>query len=206
MDDSCRRPTPGGGPGTLSIVDSRTGRRYEIPISAHGTIHGTDLKQITAGGDGVGLRVYDNGYMNITACKSAISFIDGDAGILRYRGFPIEHLAEHSSFLEVSYLVVYGHLPTESQLHRWEEAVMRHSALPLAVEEVINALPHDAHPMGTLLAGLAALSTCHPEQNPALAGNSIYSSKEVWFAVTGIRWIVVGCLAFVCINHAFFLF
>ena len=141
------------------------------------------MKQITAGGDGVGLRVYDNGYMNITACKSTISYIDGGAGILRYRGYPIEQLAEHSTFLEVSYLVIYGHLPTRSQQARWEEAVMRHSALPVAVEEVINALPHDAHPMGTVLAGLAALSTCHPEQNPALAGNSIYSSKEVGLRV-----------------------
>ena len=137
------------------------------------------MKKITAGGDGVGLRVFDNGYVNTTACNSSISYIDGDKGILRYRGYPIEELAERSSFLEVAYLVVYGHLPSTEQLTRWEEAVMRHSALPTAVENVIAALPHDAHPMGTMLAGMAALSTCHPEQNPALAGQNIYKSKEV---------------------------
>ena len=122
-----RRPAPGGGPGTLTVVDNRTGTRYELPISEHGTIKGTDLKQIAAGGDGAGLRTYDNGYVNTTACRSSISYIDGDAGVLRYRGLPIEQLAERSSFLEVSYLVVYGHLPGGDQLARWEEAVMRHS-------------------------------------------------------------------------------
>lgn len=121
------RPAPGGGLGSLTVIDNRTGKRYELPISEHGTIKGTDLKAITAGGDGVGLRTYDNGYVNTTACRSAVSYIDGDRGILRYRGIPIEQLAEHSSFLEVSYLVVYGHLPGADQLERWEEAVMRHS-------------------------------------------------------------------------------
>eukprot|EP00887_Chlorella_sp_A99_P004780 scaffold4.g4780.t1 len=241
------RPVPGGGPGTLTAVDNRTGRSYEIPIDDHGTIKATDLKQIKAGGDGVGLRPYDNGYVNTTACRSAVSYIDGDKGILRYRGYPIEQLAEQSSFLEArpaalagrgrggaaargglglalrgardqarsarprrprradsspracwapaptpcllapcpprppqtAYLIVYGNLPTAQQLARWEEAVMRHSALPVAVEATIAALPHDAHPMGTILTGLCALSTCHPEQNPAYVGQHIYKSKEV---------------------------
>ncbi|PSC76850.1 citrate synthase [Micractinium conductrix] len=173
------RPTPGGGPGTLTVVDNRTGKSYQVAISDHGTIKAADLKQIVAGGDGVGLRTYDNGYVNTTACKSAISYIDGDAGILRYRGYPIEQLAERSNFLEVSYLVVYGSLPTGGQMQRWTEAVMRHSALPVAVEQTIAALPHDAHPMGTILTGLCALSTLHPEQNPALAGQNIYNSREV---------------------------
>jgi citrate synthase len=173
------RPTPGGGPGTLTVVDNRTGRHYEVAISDHGTIKATDLKKITAGGDGVGLRTYDNGYVNTTACHSRVSYIDGDRGILRYRGYPIEQLAEQSNFLEVSYLVVYGSLPNTSQLQRWTEAVMRHSALPVSVEATIAALPHDAHPMGTILTGLCALSTLHPEQNPALAGQNIYQSKEV---------------------------
>lgn len=179
MTPLCCRPAPGGGSGTLSITDSRTNKRYDIPINDHGNIKGTDLKAIVAGGDGVGLRTYDNGYVNTVACRSSISYIDGDRGILRYRGYPIEQLAEKSSFLEVSYLVLYGHLPTASQLSRWEEAVMRHSALPVALEEVIAALPHDAHPMGIILTGLAALSACHPEQNPALAGQNIYKSKQV---------------------------
>lgn len=177
--ESAVRPTPGGGAGTLTVIDNRTGKKYEISVSDHGTIKATDLKQITAGGDGVGLRTFDNGYVNTSACKSRVSYIDGDRGVLRYRGYPIEQLAERSSFLEVSYLVVYGSLPTPDQSRRWSEAVMRHSALPVAVEQTIAALPHDAHPMGTILTGLCALSTLHPEQNPALAGQNIYQSKEV---------------------------
>lgn len=163
----------------LTVTDSRTGKRYEIPINDHGTIKATDLKAIKAGGDNVGLRPYDNGYVNTTACRSSVSYIDGDKGILRYRGYPIEQLAEQSSFLETAYLVVYGSLPTKPQLARWEEAVMRHSALPVAVENTIAALPHDAHPMGTILTGLCALSTLHPEQNPALVGQHVYQSREV---------------------------
>lgn len=182
--DECRsnkseRPSPGGGGGVLHIKDGRTGKQYDVSISEHGTIQGTALKQIRAGGDGVGLRTFDNGYVNTTACKSSVSYIDGEAGILRYRGYPIEQLAERSNLLEVSYLVIYGHLPGAEQLRHWEEAVMRHSALPIAVEDAIEALPHDAHPMGVLLTGLAALSTCHPEQNPALSGQHVYKSKDV---------------------------
>ncbi|KAL6780171.1 Citrate synthase 2, peroxisomal [Auxenochlorella protothecoides] len=177
--DQTGRPAVAGGPGSLTVVDNRTGRRYEIPISDHGTILATDLKKITAGGDGVGLRPFDNGYLNVTACKSAVSYIDGDRGVLRYRGYPIEQLAERSTFLETAHLVVYGKLPTAPEAARWEEAVMRHSALPVAVEAALAALPHDAHPMGVLLTGLAALSTCHPEQNPALAGQAIYASRDV---------------------------
>lgn len=118
-------------------------------------------------------------YTNTSAVKSSISYIDGEKGILRYRGYPIEELAERSSFLEVSYLLMYGELPSSAKLDTWTEAVMRHSALPADVQKAIDALPHDAHPMGTILTGLCALSTFHPEQNPAVAGQSIYESAEV---------------------------
>ena len=154
------------------------GQTYVIPISDFGTIKASDLSKIRVGDSGP-LRTYDNGYVNTTACKSKVSYIDGEKGILRYRGYPIEELAEKSSFLEVSYLVIYGHLPGKEQMDKWREAVMRHSALPSSVEEAIKALPHDAHPMGVLLTGLSALSTCHPEQNPALAGQNVYKSKEM---------------------------
>lgn len=177
--DPKERPAPGGGPGSLSVVDNRTGKKYDIPISDHGTIKGTDLKKITAGGDGVGIRPYDNGYVNTTAVKSKISFIDGDKGVLRYRGYPIEQLAERSNFLEVAYLLLYGDLPSAKELARFEEAVGRHSAVPATVEQAINSLPHDAHFMGSILVGINALSTCHPEQNPALAGQEVYKSKEI---------------------------
>jgi citrate synthase len=173
------RATPLGGPGTLSVTDERTGKTYKLQLDDHGHLKANDLKQITAGGDGVGLRTYDPGLFNTATVKSTISYIDGDKGILRYRGYPIEQLAEKSSFLEVAYLLVYGHLPLPKELARWEEAVMRHSAVPVTVENVVSALPHDSHFMGILLAEISALSTCHPEQNPALAGQDVYKDKEI---------------------------
>lgn len=118
-------------------------------------------------------------YTNTAAVISRVSYIDGDKGILRYRGYPIEELAEQSSFLEVAYLVLYGDLPSRPQLASFQEAVARHTAVPEAVEECIHALPHDAHPMACILTGLTALSGCHPEQNPALAGQNVYHSKEI---------------------------
>eukprot|EP00803_Ostreobium_quekettii_P000859 evm.model.scf_2011.4 EVM.evm.TU.scf_2011.4 scf_2011:21701-29483(+) len=169
---------PGSKEGRLTIVDERTGKRYSITISEGGTIKASDLKQIKYTTGDVGLRTYDPGYVNTSAVKSTISYIDGEKGILRYRGYPIEELAERSSFLEVAYLLMYGYLPSQPQLASWEEAVMRHSALPGPVHDAVAALPHDAHPMGVILTGLCALSTCHPEQNPALAGQAIYDSKE----------------------------
>jgi len=116
--------------------------------------------------------------MNTAPVISRICYIDGAKGILRYRGYPIEELAEKSSFMEVAYLLLYGALPAKKQLENWNEAVMRHTALPVAVRAVIDALPHDAHPMGTIITGINALSTFHPEQNPAFAGQAIYKSKD----------------------------
>ena len=117
--------------------------------------------------------------MNTAPVVSSISFIDGEKGILRYRGYPIEQLAEKSSFVEVAYLLMYGELPAQEEFDRWNEAVMRHTALPASVRATIDALPHDAHPMGTILTGMCALSTFHPEQNPAMSGQSIYQNRNV---------------------------
>lgn len=173
------RPTPGGGAGTLTVKDSRTGKEYVVPVDEHGSVKATDFKKITAGGDGVGIRLYDPGYMNTAPCKSAISYIDGDKGILRYRGYPIEQLAEHSTYPETAYLLLYGDLPTATQLAEWEEVLLRYSALPAGLVQSLEALPHDAHPMGVLVTGLAALGAFHPEANPAIAGNSVYNSMDV---------------------------
>jgi citrate synthase len=177
--DEETRASPGGGAGSITIIDNRTGKKYDLKVSEGGTIRATDLKQITAGGDGVGLRTYDPGYVNTAACISRISYIDGDKGILRYRGYPIEELAAKSTYTEVSYLLQYGELPSRPELARWDEALRRHSALPVFVENAVAALPHDAHFMGTILTAINALSTGHPEQNPALAGQDIYKSKEI---------------------------
>lgn len=172
------RPAPGGGKGTLTVIDHRTGKKYTIEVTEGGTIPAAALKQITAGGDGVGLRTYDPGYTNTSAVISHISFIDGDKGILRYRGYPIEELVE-ATYLESAYLVLYGNLPNRQELTGFTESVMMHSGVPRAVEDVITAMPHDTHPMAIILTGLCALSGCHPEQNPALAGQNVYKSREV---------------------------
>lgn len=174
-----RRPASSGGKGTLKVQDSRTGRSYEFEISEGGTVKATDLKKITAGGDGFGLRLYDPGYLNTAPVRSSISYIDGDKGILRYRGYPIEELAEKSSFLEVAYLLLYGNLPTKPLLSDWEGAVAQHSAVPEGVLNIISAFPHDAHPMGMLVGSICALSSFHNDANPALKGQDLYNSKAV---------------------------
>jgi citrate synthase len=162
----------------LIVLDNRTGKKYTLEVSEGGTINAQALKQIKAGGDGVGLRTYDPGYTNTSAVISRISYIDGDKGILRYRGYPIEELAQSSTFEETAYLVLFGSLPTQPQLGQFGDVLMRHSALPDAVIGAMDALPHDAHPMGVLLTGIAALSTCHPEANPAIAGQGVYKTRE----------------------------
>ena len=173
-----KKPVFGGGKGTLAVTDSRTAKTYQIEINQNGAIKATDFKNIKAGGDGAGVKVFDPGYVNTAACKSAISYIDGDKGILRYRGYPIEELAENSTYLESAYLLMYGSLPSKTQLHQWERAVMQHSALPQSVIDAVNSLPHDAHPMGVLLTGINALSLQHPEANPAISGQNVYNGRD----------------------------
>jgi len=147
------RPSPGGGPGSLTVIDNRTGKRYQIPIELGGYVRANAFGKITAAGDGNGLKLFDPGYTNTAPCKSRISFIDGEAGILRYRGYKIEELAEKSAYLETSFALIYGDLPNEKQLSEWSTTIMRHSALPVPVIAALEALPHDAHPMGVILAG-----------------------------------------------------
>ncbi|KAH9794173.1 hypothetical protein WN944_011326 [Citrus x changshan-huyou] len=172
-------PPPGNLKGSLTVVDERTGKRYQIPVSQEGTVKATDFKKITTGKNDKGLKLYDPGYLNTAPVRSSICYIDGDEGILRYRGYPIEELAESSSFLEVAYLLMYGNLPSESQLTDWEFAVSQHSAVPQGILDIIQAMPHDAHPMGVLVSAMSALSIFHPDANPALKGQDIYKSKQV---------------------------
>jgi citrate synthase len=146
---------------TLTIRDNRTGRDYEIPIS-DGTIRAADLKQITVDGE-PGLATYDPGFVNTASCRSAITYIDGDAGILEYRGYPIEQLAESSSFLEVSYLLLNGELPTSEQLEQWTHEVTMHTFLHENIKTFMEGFRYDAHPMGMTMAAVAALSTFYPD-------------------------------------------
>ena len=147
---------------TLTITDNRTGQSYEVPIE-DGTIRATELRNIKVNESDFGLMTYDPAFMNTASCRSAITFIDGDEGILEYRGYPIEQLAEKSSYLEVAYLLVHGDLPTADQLHKWEHEITIHTFVHENVKEFIQGFRYDAHPMGMLLASVGALSTFYPE-------------------------------------------
>jgi citrate synthase len=147
---------------TLTITDNRTGRTYEVPV-AEGTIKATDLRQIKVSDDDFGLMTYDPAFMNTAACRSAITFIDGDKGILRYRGYPIEQLAERASFLEVAWLLMEGELPTRDQLDHWGETVKYHTYVHTNITKFLEGFRYDAHPMGMLLGAVGALSTFYPD-------------------------------------------
>ncbi|KAB1209728.1 Citrate synthase, glyoxysomal [Morella rubra] len=172
-------PPPGNLRGSLTIIDERTGKNYQVSVSEEGTVKATDLKKITTGKNDKGLKLYDPGYLNTAPVRSSICYIDGDEGILRYRGYPIEELAESSTFLEVAYLLLYGNLPSQIQLSDWEFAISQHSAIPQGVLDIIHAMPHDAHPMGVLVSAMSALSVFHPDANPALRGQDLFRSKQV---------------------------
>ncbi len=145
---------------TLTIIDNRTGKKYEVPIR-NGAIKATDLFQIKVAEDD-GLVSYDPGFMNTASCQSKITYIDGDKGILRYRGYPIEQLAEKSNYLETAYLILHGELPTQSQLADWTHHVTYHSIIHENIKELIDGFHYDAHPMGILVSTVAALSTFYP--------------------------------------------
>jgi citrate synthase len=149
---------------TLSVTDNRTGKTYEIPIEDN-TIRATELRKIKTHDDDFGLMTYDPAYMATASCRSDITFIDGDKGILEYRGYPIEQLAEKSTYLEVAYLLVNGELPTQQQLDAWTHDITIHTFVHENVKEFMQGFRYDAHPMGMLLASVGALSTFYPEAN-----------------------------------------
>ena len=152
----------GSGRDSLTVTDNRTGQTYELEIT-DGTIRAADLKQISA--DGLGLATYDPGFVNTASCRSAVTYIDGDAGILEYRGYPIEQLAEHSTFLEVAYLLLNGELPTEAELEQWVHDITIHTFLHENVKQLMQGFRYDAHPMGMLMSSVSALSTFYPDAN-----------------------------------------
>jgi citrate synthase len=147
---------------TLTITDNRTGKQYDIPIQ-DGTIRAMDLRQIKVTPDEFGMMTYDPAFMNTAACRSRITYIDGDRGILEYRGYPIEQLAEHSDFLETAYLILFGELPTEAQLQQWNRDVMLHTMLHTNLAKLMEGFRHDAHPMGMFISTVGALSTFYPD-------------------------------------------
>jgi len=147
---------------TLTITDNRTGKSYDIPIS-EGTIKAIDLRQIKVDTGDFGLMTYDPAFMNTAACRSSITYIDGDQGILEYRGIPIEQLAEKSTYLETAYLILNGELPTKIELAEWEHCITHHTILNENLKGVLDSFRYNAHPMGMLIAMISALGTFYPE-------------------------------------------
>jgi citrate synthase len=147
---------------SLTITDNRTGKTYEVPVQ-DGTIRAIDLRKIKVSENDFGLMTYDPAFTNTAACKSRITFIDGDKGILNYRGYPIEELAEKSNYLETAYLILHGELPSKSEYQEWVHNITHHTIVHENIKELVGAFRYDAHPMGMLMSTVAALSTFYPE-------------------------------------------
>ncbi len=147
---------------TITITDNRTNATYTLPVT-NGSIRAMDLRQIKTGPEDFGLMSYDPAFMNTASCRSTITFIDGDKGILRYRGYPIDVLAEKCSFLEVAYLTLFGELPTASQLKEWTTNVMQHTGLHENIKDLMRGFQYDAHPMSMFISTAAALSSYYPD-------------------------------------------
>ena len=166
MADEQTQQDDGGGVATardtLSVTDNRTGESYEIEIS-DGTVKAMDFRQIKVNEDDFGLMTYDPAFTNTASCRSAITYIDGEAGVLEHRGYPIEQLCEHSTYLEVAYLLVYGELPTRDQLDEWIFEITHHTFVHENIKKFVEGFRYDAHPMGMLLATTGALSTFYPD-------------------------------------------
>ena len=147
---------------SLTVTDNRTGQKYDIAITDN-TIAAKDLGQIRLDEEQPGLATYDPGFVNTASCRSSVTYIDGDKGILEYRGYPIEQLAEKSNFLEVAYLLIHGELPTKEQYDAWVHEITYHTFVYENVKTFMQGFRYDAHPMGMLLASVGALSTFYPE-------------------------------------------
>ena len=162
---------------TLTITDNRTGKQYEIPVT-NDTIRAMDLRQIRVNDGDFGLMTYDPAFTNTASCISRVTFIDGDKGILRYRGYPIDELAEKSTFLETAYLVVFGELPTRDQLAEWTWHVTHHTFIHESIKKFLDGFHYDAHPMGMLVSTVAALSTFYPDAKNIFSEES--RRKQTW--------------------------
>ena len=159
--ETAKSPSQGQKIDTLTVTDNRTGKLYEIPIE-NDTIKATDLRQIKVQPEDFGMMTYDPAFMNTAACKSKITFIDGDKGILRYRGYPIEQLAEKCTYLEVAYLLIHGELPTKAELEEWTKNITTHTFVHESMKKFMDGFHYDAHPMGMFVSSVAALSTFYP--------------------------------------------
>ncbi len=195
MSTTLRPGTPGAtATDTLEVRDSRTGKSYTIPVT-EGTIRAMDLRQIRVSEDDFGLLSYDPAFMNTASCRSAITFIDGDRGILRYRGYPIEQLAGKASFLEVAYLLLYGELPTQAEYDKWVHDITYHTYVHENIKRFLEGFRYDAHPMSMLASSVAALSAFYPE------AKDISDSQQRHISI--IRLLAkMPTLAALCYRHA----
>src|SRR3984957_14693343 len=150
---------------TLSITDNRTGKQYEVPIEEGGVIRASHSREMKPPAEDFGLMSYDPAFTNPASCRSRITFIDGDAGILRYRGYPIEDLAEKSNYLEVAHLIVKGELPDPKHYEAWEDNIKTHTMVHENIKKFMEGFRYDAHPMGMLVGTIGALSTFYPDAN-----------------------------------------
>jgi citrate synthase len=171
---------------TLTITDNRTGKQYEIPIKDE-TIKAIDLRQIRVKPDDFGIMTYDPAFTNTASCKSRITFIDGDKGILRYRGYPIDQLAEKSTYLETAYLILHGELPTPDQLKDWTWNITHHTFIHESIKKFIDGFHHDAHPMGMLIGTVGALSTFYPDAKDIFNAES--RRKQVYRLIAKVATI-----------------
>ncbi len=176
---------------SLTIIDNRTGKEYTVPIINGHYINASEFSRIKGQTDHVdgerdashvceedGLMIYDPSFLNTAVTKSAICYVDGEQGLLLYRGYPIEELIQHSSYLEVAYLLIYGHLPSRIQLSEWNQQIMTHTFLHVRLNGLMKSFNYDAHPMGMFISTMAAMSTFHPEANTALQGPDIYMKDD----------------------------
>jgi citrate synthase len=194
---------------TLSIIDNRTGKRYEVPIK-DGTIRAMDLRQIKATDDDFGLMTYDPAFTNTASCRSAITYIDGDQGILEYRGYPIEQLAEKSTYLEVAYLLLFGELPTSAQLKSWGESITTHTMLHENIKHLMRGFRYDAHPMGVFLSTVGAYAYRHstgrfyvyPDNELSFAGNFLNMLFKMTEAKYRVNPVLERALEVLFILHA----
>jgi citrate synthase len=166
MPEERTRRQDGGGVATardsLTVTDNRTGETYEVEV-ADGTVRAMDFRQIKVSEDDFGLMTYDPAFTNTASCRSSVCYIDGEAGVLEYRGYPIDQLCEQSSYLEVAYLLIYGELPTRDQLDEWVFEITHHTFVHENIKKFVEGFRYDAHPMGMLLATVGALSTFYPD-------------------------------------------
>lgn len=176
---------------SLSVVDNRTGASYELPIE-NGCVSAMALREIKVSPDDFGMMSYDPGYSNTASCKSRVTYIDGDKGILRYRGYPIEQLAEQSSFLEVAYLLYWGELPSQDQLAEWSHSVRYHTMVHERVKRFLDGFRYDAHPMGVLVSTIAGLATFYPESKNIFDAEN----REIQFHRVVAKLPTIGAFAF----------